>query len=230
MRETVNSSWLGHVGGALLTCSIITPIEVYHAFNVEVYFSVFGENEYGEGINGPGGLRVMRLQRPVVLPSVSRRISHHSLYNIDPRIQCAVIPRVLYLPSCKSLEPQTRLPLIPIRSGRGLQDTRRPPRHDMLRMPPFHPAERHRLDEREGWTMIPGRGWSRPSGKPLPFGTPRWQACACGVGMDQMEERMRRSERSRIRGGGWRKRRELRDGIRFMHREGMVFSCMVMAI
>jgi len=42
--------------------------------------------------------------------------------------------------------------------------------------------------------MIPGRGWSRPSGKPLPFGTPRWQACACGVGMDQMEERMRRSE------------------------------------
>jgi hypothetical protein len=56
------------------------------------------------------------------------------------------------------------------------------------------PCERHRLDEREGWTMIPGRGWSRPSGKPLPFGTPRWQACACGVGMDQMEERMRRSE------------------------------------
>jgi hypothetical protein len=55
--------------------SIDTPIHVSHALEITVYFSVFGIDAQGklQPRGGPGGLRAMRIQRPVVLPTVSRR-------------------------------------------------------------------------------------------------------------------------------------------------------------
>lgn len=64
---------------------LITPINVSHTFVYEVFFSVWGEDDSGKLMEqpGPGGLRFLQVQRPVILPS------------------CALIPRVLNLPECK---------------------------------------------------------------------------------------------------------------------------------
>lgn len=53
---------------------VVTPIRVTHNINLEVFFSVFGEDDRGQKmkIPGPGGLRMLRISRPVILPSVSR--------------------------------------------------------------------------------------------------------------------------------------------------------------
>lgn len=69
-----------------LTVRIITPINVSHVFVYEVFFSVWGEDDMGNPLPepGPGGLRFLQVQRPVILPS------------------CALIPRILDLPECKS--------------------------------------------------------------------------------------------------------------------------------
>lgn len=51
---------------------MISPIHVGHKLVAEVYFSVHGEDDQGQTMAkpGPGGLRVMRISRPVVVPSV----------------------------------------------------------------------------------------------------------------------------------------------------------------
>lgn len=52
---------------------VLTPIRVNHAIVLEVFFSVFGEDDRGRPMKtpGPGGLRMLRISRPVILPSVS---------------------------------------------------------------------------------------------------------------------------------------------------------------
>ena len=52
---------------------INTPIQVSHNLVQEVYFSVYGEDQLGRRMARPmdGGLRVMRIKRSVVVPSVS---------------------------------------------------------------------------------------------------------------------------------------------------------------
>jgi hypothetical protein len=52
---------------------IVTPIKVSHSLIYEIYFSVWGETDKGEPMSkpGPGGLRFMKVQRPIAVPSVS---------------------------------------------------------------------------------------------------------------------------------------------------------------
>ena len=72
-------------GILMLTIRIVTPISVSHTFIYEIFFSVWGEDDMGNPLPepGPGGLRFLQVQRPVILPS------------------CALIPRALDLPECK---------------------------------------------------------------------------------------------------------------------------------
>lgn len=55
---------------------VVTPITVTHHVILEVYFSVWSETDRGEAmkITGPGGLRMLRVSRPVSIPSVSLTI------------------------------------------------------------------------------------------------------------------------------------------------------------
>ncbi len=57
------------------------------------------------------------------------------------------------------------------------------------------PCEKHlRMtpqDNTAEWRLDHGKGWTRPTAYALPCGTPGWFVCACGVGINQMEERMR---------------------------------------
>lgn len=64
---------------------IITPIKVSHSLVSEIYFSVWGEDDRGIelSIPGPGGLRFLRIEKPVILPS------------------CSLIPARLDVPDCK---------------------------------------------------------------------------------------------------------------------------------
>jgi hypothetical protein len=52
---------------------LVTPIKVSHTIVVEVWFSVYGETEEAKPMYkpGPGGVRVLRIQRAVIVPSVS---------------------------------------------------------------------------------------------------------------------------------------------------------------
>lgn len=61
---------------ALTSISIITPIKVSHSLVTEVYFSVYGETDRSEKMSRPGpvGLRLLKISRPIILPSVS---PHH---------------------------------------------------------------------------------------------------------------------------------------------------------
>ncbi|BEI91598.1 uncharacterized protein CcaverHIS019_0404180 [Cutaneotrichosporon cavernicola] len=62
---------------------VVTPITVTHNLVLEVFFSVWGEDDRGEPMKvpGPGGLRLLRVSRPITLPS------------------CALIPEVIDLPA-----------------------------------------------------------------------------------------------------------------------------------
>jgi hypothetical protein len=62
-----------HLVRDLLTFRTLTPIHIAHTLVAEVFFSVWGITEYGEKMirPGPGGLQVMRIKRPIVVPSVS---------------------------------------------------------------------------------------------------------------------------------------------------------------
>jgi hypothetical protein len=61
---------------------VVTPISVSHHLIMEVYFSVWSEDDRGERmkIPGPGGLRMLRVSRPVTIPS------------------CNLMPQILDLP------------------------------------------------------------------------------------------------------------------------------------
>jgi hypothetical protein len=60
-------------GHGLTTRGIVTPIKVSHSFIYEIYFSLWGETDKGDPLKlpGPGGLRFMKVQGPIVVPSVS---------------------------------------------------------------------------------------------------------------------------------------------------------------
>jgi len=59
-----------------------TPIKVSHTLQIEVFFSVYGQDQQGQPMKtpGPGGSRLLKIQRPVMVPSVrdspSRREGH----------------------------------------------------------------------------------------------------------------------------------------------------------
>jgi hypothetical protein len=61
---------------------VVTPINVAHHLVMEVYFSVWSEDDRGEKmrIPGPGGLRLLRVSRPVTIPS------------------CTLMPQIVDLP------------------------------------------------------------------------------------------------------------------------------------
>lgn len=50
-----------------------TPIKVGHQLRMQVYFSVQGEDVQGNKLDdgGPGELRVLRVDKKVILPAVS---------------------------------------------------------------------------------------------------------------------------------------------------------------
>ena len=54
--------------------SVVTPIRVSHILETQIFFSVHGFDARDQPVlkNGPGQLRIMRLQTRVVLPAVSR--------------------------------------------------------------------------------------------------------------------------------------------------------------
>lgn len=62
---------------------VVTPITVSHKLILEVFFSVFGEDDRGRKLKspGPGGLRMLRISRPAMIPS------------------CSMIPPILNLPT-----------------------------------------------------------------------------------------------------------------------------------
>ena len=53
--------------------SVKTPLRVSHELGFDLFYSVYGEDDKGSKLRkaGPGELRVMRVARSVVLPSVS---------------------------------------------------------------------------------------------------------------------------------------------------------------
>lgn len=57
----------------LTLISIITPIKVSHGLIAEIYFSIYGETDQSQKKTrpGPGGLRVLKISRPIIVPSVS---------------------------------------------------------------------------------------------------------------------------------------------------------------
>lgn len=68
------------------TCEgLITPLRVTHQLGVEVVFSIWGEDAFGQSIKGPGDQRRLRIVRGVVLPA------------------CPILPQVFSLPACKFL-------------------------------------------------------------------------------------------------------------------------------
>ncbi|BEI83346.1 hypothetical protein CcaverHIS002_0312140 [Cutaneotrichosporon cavernicola] len=72
---------------------VVTPISVSHTMTLEVAFSVWGEDDTGNKMDHPtfGGLRVLRVSRPVSVPS------------------CCLVPAVLDLPTYGSHE-KDRIP------------------------------------------------------------------------------------------------------------------------
>lgn len=64
---------------------LVTPLRIGHTLTVEVVFSIWGEDAFGQSIkDGPGEQRRLRIARPVTLPA------------------CPIIPQVFSLPACKS--------------------------------------------------------------------------------------------------------------------------------
>jgi hypothetical protein len=62
----------GH-GSGTESSSVETPLRVSHEIVFEVYFSVANEDARGRAlpVPGPGGLRFLRVQKPIIVPSVS---------------------------------------------------------------------------------------------------------------------------------------------------------------
>ena len=72
-RPTTLEGWVGRLTRQReLTSSVETPIKVSHILRLEVFFSVHGENVQGEKFpdGGPGELRVMKVDKKVVVPAV----------------------------------------------------------------------------------------------------------------------------------------------------------------
>jgi hypothetical protein len=78
------------------TCEgLITPLRVTHQLGVEVVFSIWGEDAFGQSIKGPGDQRRLKIVRGVVLPA------------------CPILPQVFSLPACESLSLRSSSLLYP---------------------------------------------------------------------------------------------------------------------
>ena len=76
------------------TCEgLITPLRITHQLGVEVVFSIWGEDAFGQNIkDGPGDQRRLRIVRGVVLPA------------------CPILPQVFSLPACESVSFRFSVP------------------------------------------------------------------------------------------------------------------------
>jgi hypothetical protein len=76
---------------------VITPIHVSHNLVLEVFFTVWAEDDRGGKmrIPGPGGLRMLRVSRPAIVPS------------------CCLVPAVIDLPRYEDHEKDKMAPLTP---------------------------------------------------------------------------------------------------------------------
>ena len=76
---------------------VVTPINVTHHLVMEVYFSVWSEDDRGEKMKlpGPGGLRMLRVSRPVTIPS------------------CTLMPQIVDLPRYGDHEKDPMAPHTP---------------------------------------------------------------------------------------------------------------------
>jgi hypothetical protein len=170
--------------------STLTPIHIAHTLVAEVFFSIWGKTEFGEDMAkpGPGGLQVMRIKRPVVVPSVNPHSPDTCTQSL--RLQCALIAQVINLPTYQ----HTARP-----SGEKVTSACGPCKlcgsrpHEILcqRCPPtVIPHLRHDLDP----TLTGNQSGVCPlcAGKSfVPDGAPTWQICACGLAIDKTEERMK---------------------------------------
>lgn len=167
--------------------SSLTPIHIAHTLVAEVFFSIWGKTELGQDMSrpGPGGLQVMRIKRPVVVPSVSPDRARASAQG--SHTQCALISQVINLPT---YQPAAR------QHGDAATDAcklchSRP--HEILcqQCPPtVIPHLRHDLDP----TLTGNKSGVCPlcAGKSfVPDGGPTWRICACGLAIDKTEERMK---------------------------------------
>ncbi|GFZ44359.1 hypothetical protein JCM24511_02081 [Saitozyma sp. JCM 24511] len=159
---------------------IVTPIKVSHSLIYEVYFSLWGETDGGQPMKepGPGGLRFMKVQRPIIVPS------------------CTLIPPVLNLPQYDSSSaPASPCP-----------KCLKPPGNQLcLTCPSTILPDRWRNDDEKphpnllagSCPPLPDKGVSnlclsfRHSGLST-TGRGDWDLCACGVGIENIEERMKR--------------------------------------
>lgn len=86
--------------------SVVTPIKVSHALLAEVFFSVYGEDEKGKPMTRPGagGLKILRINRPVLVSSVSKIVHNYvkSLLSLLlTNFQCALMPHAVDPPACE---------------------------------------------------------------------------------------------------------------------------------
>ncbi|TXT16037.1 hypothetical protein VHUM_00540 [Vanrija humicola] len=145
---------------------VITPIKVTHSLILEVWYSVYGEDARGMTYDKPqqGQLRVLRVEKPVVLPS------------------CAFIPEVMELPSYES-HTFEKEPCKTCRTPPELQACQTCPLTSV-------PHARHDLPP----NLVGNPNGVCPTCEKRFITddvTGKWMDCACGHSLKDIEERMR---------------------------------------
>ncbi|KAL7420412.1 hypothetical protein Q5752_005382 [Cryptotrichosporon argae] len=156
-----------HVLRPSTVAGVVTPIKVTHAFVIDAYFSVHGEDEQGQPMRapGPGGLRMLRLTQPVVVPS------------------CAFVPQYFDLPSYGDLSSA------PASAPCALCGT---PAAARLCTACPRAALPHARHDHAPALVGTGTGVCPVCAESVtPAGAPGWQTCACGMDVADMEARMR---------------------------------------
>jgi hypothetical protein len=147
--------------------STITPLRVSHHLVMKVWFSVFGENAYGQSCDpAQTELRLLTLRRPVMIPS------------------CALIPDVVDLPSYDTIEetvaPQrTDDPCFICDKYYSVKDYIAHHKHISGSIP-------------QGECKLCGRKIVLGFDKGTEGKSGMWRYCACGLSLADMEERMKR--------------------------------------
>lgn len=157
-----------------------SPIKVTHALVLEVWHSVFQENARGERLPTPtpGQMRVLHVDKPVVVPS------------------CAFIPEMMDLPSCECRPPPLSGPTTHSLADESLDSAPCP----VCKAPPSEqacrgcvsavPHARHDHDPR--LVGNPNGVCPRCEKRFITDDiTGKWQDCACGLNIKNIEQRMR---------------------------------------
>ncbi|ORY27000.1 hypothetical protein BCR39DRAFT_560276 [Naematelia encephala] len=151
--------------------NVSTPIRVTHTLLTELWFSVYGEDQHGNPLPQPGQgrLRVLKIEKPVVVPS------------------CAFIPEVLNLPTYEAVSTTG----IPAHQDTPCSLCRRPLSDQLCRDCPRTtvPHPRHDNDPK----LVGNARGVCPlcEVRTLPTRTAEWKSCACGMDLEDMQERMR---------------------------------------